>query len=306
MSNIYIDRKWVSSGNVSWGGARAWLTATLTPNSDRTSLTLKVKLDNYEFYDKVASGSGCNSWYLFAFVPMRGASAAYASFHNNPDLKGYYHRQGTAHGSSEDEAQFNTLNEDVVWADIAEAVDDNYESTVSGHLVVGLLVPCTSAAAFFDSAGLSSVNQEKTFTIATNPSTDYDANGKYIGSKPILVAGNRFWNFGSPPFDGDEGFIPSDSVSGGDRIVEVWAFEDDDHHQPILFDYFPGAIKKSTSWESHNRTAGPDQPGRVAIKSGSDWIDCKNQFGSSAPADNKGNIRKSGSWTRQDLIGENA
>lgn len=298
MSNIYIDRQWIESGSTSWGGAWAWLTATLTPAADHTSLTLSVKLDDWDIYppDKT-DGSGANSFYLFGFVPKRGDAWA-------GDADGYYNRRGTARGNAEDTMQFNTKSASVIWADIAEAVDPDYTNTVSEHLIFGLIVPCDGDSAFFDGDGLTYTDQTRTITIATDPINDYDANGKYIGSKPVLVAGNRFWNYGSPPFDGSEGFIPSASVSGGDRIVEVWSYTADDRGEPILYDYFPGAIKKSSSWESHNRTAGPDQPGRVAIRVSGSWRDCKNQFGSSAPADNKGNIRKSGSWIRQDLIGD--
>lgn len=299
MSNILIDRKWVESGNISWGGAWAWLTATLTPAADRTSITLKVTLDSYGFYPKdQTDGSGCNSFYLFGFVPKRGDAWS-------GSRDGYYNRRGTAQSGSYDLDQFNTKDANKVWADIAEAIDPNYTSTVSGHLIFGLLVPADTDPAFFDPDGLTSTGTPRTITISTDPNNDYDANGNYIGSRPVLVAGNRFWNYGLPLFDGDEGFIPSASVAYGDRIVEVWSFTTDDRDEPILFDYFPGAIKKSTTWQSHNRTAGPDQPGRVAIRVNNSWRDCKNQFGTANPADNKGNIRSSGSWTRQALIGQN-
>lgn len=298
MSNILIDKEWIESGNISWGGAWAWLTATYTPSADHTSITLSVHLDDWGFYTPDRTdGSGANSFYLFGFVPMRGDAWSSGD--------GYYNRRG-AQGTpgTDDYYQFTTKSANDIWADIAEAIDPNYTSTVSGHLVFGLIVPADGSAAFFDPDGLDASTRSKTITIATNPSTDYDANGKYIGSKPILVAGNRFWNFGDPPFDGSEGFIPSASVSTGDRIVEVWSYTADSRG-PILWDYFPGAIKKSTTWQSHNRTAGPDQPGRVAIRVNGSWRDCKNQFGTANPADNKGNIRSSGSWTRQALIGQN-
>lgn len=263
--------------------AQVLVTAEFNPLSMQLHLRFSLKSGtSIVVWHNPSRYTSTNAYDAFGLWPVTGLAIGPGITPANPDRRYRSYGQGAYQGTWIDHMEGVLDSPDTYGSILLGTVDVSYNG-LDGHndILQGALV--------------SPGYWERTITLT---SEDFDQSGNYVGP-PLLAYTQRYLYTSSSSMTDDWGTYVA--ASSTDRMAYAGTFTMIDFAD---FRYHPGAIKKSTGWESHNRP----NDGKAMIRKSNTWASSENteiwNNLLSAP-DNDGFIRKSGSWIRQNPIGNN-